>query len=190
VLVGLTGGVGSGKSAALDAFARQGCATLSSDAVVRELYATRAVRDAVVDRLGAQALAPDGSVDRGRLAAVAFEDPAVLRFLERLLHPLVADALAAAVAAAAEQGRALLVHEVPLLFEADLAGRYDVVVVVTASDAVRRRRAGERFARARHQLPEEQKARLANEVYVNDGTLEELEAWVGAVVRRLAAGAA
>ena len=106
LLLGLTGGIGSGKSAALAAFARCGCPTLSSDAVVHELYRTAPVRDAVVARLGAGVLGADGEVDRAALGAVAFADPEVLRFLEGLLHPLVADELERWRAAQAAPGRA------------------------------------------------------------------------------------
>jgi dephospho-CoA kinase len=188
VLLGLTGGIGAGKSTALAAFAKLGCPTLSSDAVVHELYATREVREAVVDLFGVEVLAPDGEVERGRVAARAFADPAVLRSLERLMHPLVARRVGEFRAAADAAGAPLCVHEVPLLFEAGLADRYDLVVLVTAPDELRRARDPRRFAaRAAHQLSENEKRLLADEVYVNDGTRAELEAWVEALVRRLLA---
>ncbi|MDX6542339.1 MAG: dephospho-CoA kinase, partial [Gaiellales bacterium] len=83
---------------------------------------------------------------------------------------------------------AVLVHEVPLLYEANLADRYDAVVLITAPDAVRRARAPERFdERAAAQLPEAQKVARAEYVYVNDGTLADLERWVADLVARLRA---
>jgi dephospho-CoA kinase len=189
VLLGLTGGIGAGKSTALDAFARQGCPTLSSDAIVRDLYREPDVRTAVVERFGADVLGADGEVARAAVAARVFSDEIARRWLERLLHPRVAVALEV-WRAEREQAdpAALLVHEVPLLYEAGLAGRYDGVVVITAPDDVRRARSPERFdERAGAQLPEAQKVARADYVYVNDGTAEDLERWVADLVARLRA---
>jgi dephospho-CoA kinase len=189
LLLGLTGGIGSGKSAALEAFGRHGAVTLSSDAVVHELYRRQDVREAVAARFGAQILDGAGEVDRGRLGAAVFADPDGLRFLEGLLHPLVSEELAGVTRSATERGERLVVHEVPLLFEAGLEGRYDLVLLVTAPDDVRRARVGERFdQRASSQLPEADKRARAGLVYDNDGTPEELDAWVAALVERLTAG--
>ena len=184
LLIGLTGGIGAGKSAALDAFARHGAATLSSDAVVHELYTRPQVRDAVVERLGPEVLDSHGEVDRSRVAAQVFGRPERLRSLEGLLHPLVADELAR-WRDEHEGDASLLVHEVPLLFEAGLEDRYDRVVVVTAPDEQRRQRSPEWERRSAHQLPEDEKRRRADEVYENTGSLEDLDAWVAALVRRL-----
>jgi dephospho-CoA kinase len=186
-LVGLTGGIASGKSTALAAFARQGAATLSSDAVVHELYRRPAVREAAAALLGSEIVGPDGEVDRRRVAARVFADPPALRALEELLHPLVAAELERWRGEAEAAGARLLVHEVPLLFEAGLEDRYDRVLLVTAPEAVRRARAGERYrARSAHQLPEEEKRARADEVYENAGSQAELEAWVASVAERLA----
>ena len=186
LLVGLTGGIGSGKSEALAAFARHGAAILSSDAVVHDLYRRPEVKEAVAARFGAEVLADGGEVDRSRLGAAAFAERDGLRFLEGLLHPLVADELVRSTAAASERGDALVVHEVPLLFEGGLEGRYDLVVLVTAPDELRRARAGARFdQRSSSQLPEGDKRARAGVVYVNDGSLDELDAFVAALVGRL-----
>jgi dephospho-CoA kinase len=189
VLLGLTGGIGAGKSTALAAFGRQGCPTLSSDAVVHGLYRDAAVRATVVERFGPGVLDDDGAISRPAVAARVFSDDIARRWLERLLHPLVADEL--------ERWRgeqealdpaAVLVHEVPLLYEAGAADRYDAVVLITAPDDVRRARSPERFdERASAQLPEAQKVARAQHVYVNDGTPEELERWVAALVARIRA---
>jgi dephospho-CoA kinase len=189
VLLGLTGGIGAGKSTALAAFGRQGCPTLSSDAVVHGLYRDADVRAAVVERFGPGILGDDGEVSRPAVAARVFSDDIARRWLERLLHPLVAAAL--------ERWRgeqetlhpgAVLVHEVPLLYEANLADRYDAVVLITAPDEIRRARSPERFdERAAAQLPEAQKVARAQHVYVNDGTPAELERWVADLVARLRA---
>jgi dephospho-CoA kinase len=187
VLLGLTGGIGAGKSTALAAFARLGCPTLSSDETVHGLYLEPEVRAAVAERFGPAVLGEDGEVVRSALAARVFAHEADRRWLERLLHPRVAAALERwrGEQEAAHPG-ALLVHEVPLLYEAGLADRYDAVVLITAPGDVRRARRPEHFdERAAAQLPEGEKAARADHVYVNDGTPEELERWVADLVERL-----
>ena len=92
--VGLTGGMGAGKSEALAALERLGAATLSTDAVVREILATDEARDAVVARLGAE-VAPDGRIDRGAVAEAVFADPAAREWLEGYLWPRVGERIAA-----------------------------------------------------------------------------------------------
>jgi dephospho-CoA kinase len=157
--------------------------------VVHDLYLRRDVRDAVVDRLGPGILGTDGEVDRGALGAIAFSDPVVLRFLEELLHPLVGAEAERFRAAAAASGAAVAVQEVPLLFEGGGGDRYDRTVLISASDAIRRGRGdAERFdRRAPHQMPEAEKRELADEVYVNEGDVAALDAWVQDLVRRLSA---
>jgi dephospho-CoA kinase len=187
MLLGLTGGIASGKSTALRAFARLGVPTLSSDEIVHDLYRTAAVRDEVVALLGRRVLGPDGAVDRSRVAERAFADPEILGALERLLHPLVTRELERWRATQEAGGPALLVHEVPLLFEAGLQSRYDATVLVTAPDDVRAARDPDRFAERRpSQMSEESKASLATYVYVNTGTPQQLEDWVRELVRGLA----
>ena len=189
MLLGLTGGIGAGKSTALAAFARLGCPALSSDAIVHGLYLEPEVRAAVVERFGPSVLGDDGVVTRAAVAARVFSDDIARRWLERLLHPRVAAALEIWRAEQeALDPEALLVHEVPLLYEAGLAGRYDGVVLITAPDEVRRARSPERFdERAATQMPEAQKAARADHVYVNDGTPADLERWVADLVAHLRA---
>jgi dephospho-CoA kinase len=187
ILLGLTGGIAAGKSTALGAFARAGCPVLSSDAVVHELYRRPEIRDAVVDRLGARVLDSEGTVDRGALAAIAFADPDVLAFLEQLLHPLVERERERFREAAAGSGARVAVQEVPLLFERGSADRYDRTVLITAPEELRRARDPRVALRQAHQMPEDEKRALADEVYVNDGPVEALEAWVAALVERLSA---
>jgi dephospho-CoA kinase len=187
VLLGLTGGIGAGKSTALAAFEQLGCPTLSSDAVVHALYRQPDVRSAVVERFGPEVLATDGEVARAALAARVFSDDIARRWLEQLLHPRVADALERwrREQEAADPG-SLLVHEVPLLYEAGLAERYDGVVLITAPDELRRARSPARFAeRAGAQLPEADKVARADYVYFNDGTPADLQRWVADLVARL-----
>jgi dephospho-CoA kinase len=189
VLLGLTGGIGAGKSTALAAFEQLGCPTLSSDEIVRALYAEPAVRAAVAEHFGPEVLGEDGQVARPALAARVFADEEARRWLERLLHPLVAEALESwRREQETERPGALLVHEVPLLFEAGLADRYDAVVLITAPDELRRARVPERYdERAATQLPEADKVVRADHVYVNDGTPAELQRWVADLVSGLLA---
>jgi dephospho-CoA kinase len=187
VLLGLTGGIGAGKSTALAAFAQLGCPTLSSDEIVHALYRDPEVRAAVAEHFGSGVLGDDGEVARSALARRVFADDGDRRWLEGLLHPRVAAALGRwrEQQEAAHPG-ALLVHEVPLLYEAGLADRYDAVVLITAPDEVRRARRPEHFdERAAAQLPEGDKAARADHVYVNAGTPAELERWVAGLVERL-----
>jgi dephospho-CoA kinase len=189
--VGLTGGLGAGKSTALAALRDLGAATLSTDAVVHELYASDAVRDAVVERWGAQ-VAPDGIVDRSVVAAHAFADPGERAWLESLLWPLVGARVAAwreEVAAQAPPPPAAIV-ETPLLFEAGLDGMYDATIAVIAPEDVRAERAAARGhhavdERAARQLTQEEKAQRATFVLVNEGTIADMENELSSILAKL-----
>ncbi len=189
--VGLTGGLGAGKSTALEVLERLGAATLSTDAVVHELYATPDLRDAVVARWGTD-VAPDGVVDRAAIAAHAFATPQERAWLEGEIWPRVAARIAAwrDEIAAREPPPAAAVVETPLLFEAGMEGSYDATIAVIADEAVRARRAGQRGhvgvdTRAARQLPQEEKARRATYTVHNSGTLEELEGELSGVLASL-----
>ncbi len=189
--VGLTGGLGAGKSTALEALRRLGAETISSDAVVHELYAGDELRDAVVARWGAE-VAPGGVVDRAAVAEHAFAGEDERRWLEQQIWPLVGARVAAWLehARAANPPPPAAVVEVPLLFEAGLEGIYDATIAVLAGEAVRAERAGARghaavSERDARQLPQDEKARRATYVVRNDGTVEELEAQLSAVLAKL-----
>lgn len=188
VVVGLTGGIGAGKSEALAAFSRRGAATLSSDAVVRELYERPGVRASVREAFGDAVFAADGAVDRAALGRLVFADPDRLAQLERLLLPLLFEEFAAWRDRELAAGATLLVHEAPTLFEAGASDRYDVVVTVTAPADVRERRRPGAAERMRHQLPEDEKAARSDIVYVNSGSLADLDRWVGDLAARLSGG--
>lgn len=147
------------------------------------LYAQGDVVSLVSERFGPSVVAADGSIDRRALGAQALADPDGLGFLETVVFPRIADARAGWIRdRRAERRWPLLVVEVPLLFEAGLAGEFDAVLVVTASDAVRRARVaarGQDFAAlAGRQWPEDRKVAAADRVYRNDGDLDALQAWV------------
>jgi dephospho-CoA kinase len=198
--VGLTGGMGAGKSTALAALERLGAAVQSSDALVHELYETdEGLRRAVVERWG-ETVAPAGVVDRAALAERAFASDAERKWLEGLLWPLVrarvaawlADVRAATPVRGADgvtRPRAAVV-EVPLLFEAGLASIYDATIAVVTEESVRRRRAERRGhalvdERTARQLSQEQKAAQATFVVINDGSERDLERELSSVLEKL-----
>ena len=190
--VGLTGGMGAGKSTALEALRELGAQVLSTDVVVHELYRDARVRDAVVQRWGAE-VAPDGVVDRAAVAARAFaggeEDR---RWLESLLWPLVGARMAAwleSVRALRPAPRAAVV-EVPLLFEAGMESGFDATIAVIARESTRRERAAGRGhaladERAARQLSQEEKAQRATFVVHNDGSQAELRRELADVLGKL-----
>ena len=177
VTVALTGGIAAGKSEALAAFARHGAATASADATVHDLLAGNdEVRRAIRERWNLDA------DDRAQLAEIAFADPAELEWLEQLLHPHVRREQLAWLE---RVDGALAVVEIPLLYETGGEERFDKVVVVTAPRAVREGRRGPFADREARLLPDDEKVRRADFAYVNDGTLEELDAFVAGVVDTL-----
>lgn len=189
--VGLTGGLGAGKSTALAALDRLGAATISSDAVVHELYEGELLRDAVLERWGPE-VAPGGVVDRSAVAQRAFADPQDRQWLEGQVWPLVG----ARVADWLEQARSAdpapraAVVEVPLLFEAGLERAYDATIAVISEESIRAERAAARGhalvdERAARQLSQEEKAGRATFVVHNDGTKEDLEHRLSAVLDKL-----
>jgi dephospho-CoA kinase len=189
VSVAITGGIGAGKSEALEAFARHGAATKSSDEIVHQLLREDPeIRRELVERFGTEVIGADGA-DRAAIARVVFNDPAELDWLEELLHPRVVREHAAWQEGLARSPRAprVTVTEVPLLYETGGDTRFDVVVVITASPQVRESRRPVADSREDRLLPEEQKVRLADYAYVNDGTLEELDAFVADVMAQLTA---
>jgi dephospho-CoA kinase len=190
VAVAITGGIGAGKSEALRAFARHGAAVLSSDDVVHRLLREDAeVRRAVVAELGREVLDAEGAIDRKALAQLVFGDPERLARLERILHPRVARESARwqEELARLPNPPRVSVTEVPLLYEVGADTRFDAVVVVTAASDVRSARSPHATSeRAARLLPEEEKVARADFVYVNDGSLADLDAFVAEVLTRLA----
>ena len=181
MFVGLTGGLGAGKSTVLDIFEALGAATLSTDRVVHELYETPDVLAAIRARWGDRVVA-DGAVDRAAVAHRAFADPAERVWLEGLLWPLVAARVLAfreAVLASRPPPPAGVV-ETPLLFEAGMDRAYDATIAVIADDELRSQRASARGQeslpeRELRQLSQEEKARRATYVIRNSGSLADLE---------------
>ncbi len=189
--IGLTGGIGAGKSEALAAFERAGAATLSTDRVAHDLLDRDDVRELLVERWGAD-VAPGGAIDRDRVAEIVFEQPDELRWLESQTHPRVGEAVLEwrrQLGTEVEVG----VVEVPLLFEAGMDDAFDATVAVIADDEIRERRLADRGqpgleGREQRQLDQGEKARRADHVIRNDGTLEDLEGEVRRVAAEVAVG--
>ncbi|WUD75949.1 dephospho-CoA kinase [Streptomyces sp. NBC_00510] len=192
VKVGLTGGIGAGKSEVSRLLASYGAVLVDADRIAREVVepGTPGLA-AVVAEFGEGVLAAGGALDRPKLGAIVFSDPERLRALNAIVHPLVRDRSAALEQAAGPD--AVVVHDVPLLAENALAPLYDLVVVVDAAPEtqldrlVRLRGMAEEDARARMaaQATREQRLAVADVVIDNDGPLEALEPQVRQVWEQL-----
>jgi dephospho-CoA kinase len=192
LIVGLTGGIGAGKSEVTGLFASYGAMVVDADLIAREVVApgTEGLA-AVAEEFGPDVLRADGTLDRPKLGALVFADEDRRRALNAIVHPLVARRSAELQQAAGPD--AIVVHDVPLLTENGLAPRYDLVVVVDASPAtqlerlLRLRGMTEDEARARMsaQATREQRLAVADLVIDNDGPLDALEPQVRQVWQRL-----
>jgi dephospho-CoA kinase len=188
VQIGLTGGIGSGKSTAAARFAELGALLIDADTLAREVVepGTGGLA-AVVAEFGEQVLDGDGRLDRPALARVVFGDEAARERLNAIVHPRVR-ARAAELIAAAPPGT-VVVQDVPLLVETGQAGAYDLVVVVEAPEELRVQRlardrgmsAEEARARMASQATDEQRRAVADVVLINDGTPDQLRAKVDAL---------
>jgi len=184
LVVGLTGGIATGKSTAAQMLEERGVAVLDADVLVRELQVPGTeVHRAILAAFGPEFLAPDGTLDREKLGARVFADPAARRALEAIVHPAVTAEIARRVEALRRGGRTrLCVLEAALLVEGGPRGIVDRLVVITAPEAEQvarlRAKAGlteeEASRRVRAQLPSALKARHADYILVNDGDLASL----------------
>ena len=191
MILGLTGGLGCGKSTAARLFEQRGFRRLDTDALVREqLLASAPVQAQLRAHFGAALFKPDGAVDRPALAARVFADAAELRWLEQIIHPLVYAEWRRALAA--EPGVPWVI-EVPLLFEQALENWFDFTVCVACAEAeqlvrleqrgLNRALAGQRISQ---QWPLARKIELADFVLWNDGSAEFLEEQIGLLAGALA----
>ena len=189
IAVAITGGIGAGKSTVLAAFRAHGAATVSSDEIVHHLLRSDLdVRAALVERLGAGILDEDGIPDRAAIAAIVFDDPEALAFLEGLLHPLVSREYLTwrEQLGDLDEPPRVCVTEVPLLYESGGETRFDRVVVVTAPRQLReQRRHTPQDNRDARLLDDAEKVARADFHYVNTGSFEDLEAWVEGVITEL-----
>ncbi len=193
LFVGLTGGLGSGKSEALAAAGRLGAAVLSSDMVVHDLLGTEEVREMLHERWGDRVVS-DGAVNRMAVAEIVFGDPAELSWLEGALFPLVGVQIGEWRAGLEEAGEVdVAVVEVPLLFEAEIESLFDATIAVVADEALRAERAAARGhenveGREGRQLTQDEKVARADHVVRNDGSLEELEVAMADVLNEIRSG--
>ena len=182
-MIGVTGGIGSGKSEVARVLAGCGAVLVDADEVAREVVApgSRGLAE-VLAVFGEDMSRPDGSLDRERLGQAVFADPSLRRRLNDIVHPLIAQRTAQLIAAVPPD--AVVVHDVPLLVENDLVDRYDLVVVVEAPVAARMARLAARagltendaLQRMAAQADDASRREVADVVIINDGTLEGLHA--------------
>lgn len=194
-LVGLTGSIATGKSTAARFFAEAGARLLDADQLARDVVAPgRPALDDIRREFGEAALRADGTLDREFLGARVFSDGDARRRLNAIVHPRVAEAAQAALAAIRSvDPDALVVYDAPLLFETGMQGRFDAVVVVYVPRSEQKRRLMERDglsaqgadARMAAQMDIEEKAKRADHVLVNTAGLEELREQVIALVGQL-----
>jgi dephospho-CoA kinase len=192
-VIGLTGNIATGKSEVGRILEGLGARLIDADEVAHEVMRPGAPAfQAVVEAFGRQILADDGSVDRGRLGAIVFRDPGALRRLEQVVHPATVARVEKLIAAAREP---VVVVEAIKLIEAGMHRDYDELWVVTAPRSLQIRRLveqrglseGEAALRVDAQPPQQEKAALADRLFVNDGSLDELEKNVREAWREIAA---
>jgi len=198
LLVGLTGGIGSGKTTVARMLEACGAVVFDADLLARDAIAVGTPgRERVLERFGPNVLAPGGDIDRDALAAVVFADPAARRDLEAIVHPEIRR-LFAEGAEAYEDTDAVVVFSAPLLVETGMHTAFEVLVVVSAPtetqvDRLLRGRGMSESAirqRIEAQLPLEEKAAVADVLIDNEGTLEELEGQIDRVWAELRSRAA
>ncbi len=191
MIIGLTGGMGCGKTTAARFFEEGGFRSIDADAIVHDLLANdRKVRDAIKDRFGSGVLDENGTVDRRRLGALVFTDSAALRWLEELLHPLVGLRWREEIARCGDDS---WVVQIPLLFEKKLEQSFDFTVCVGTSATTQCRRLlkkglseKEIARRISRQLPLDEKTARADFFLLNDGSLPFLREQVQCLIGQLA----
>ncbi len=198
LVVGLTGGICSGKSTVAAMFERLGAIVIDADRVAHELQVPgQPLFQAIVSAFGRQIVGEDGRIDRRRLGAIVFSDPKARARLEEILHPAIVEECERRIQQARASGAAVCLLDAALLIESGRHARFDGMVLVEASEAVQLERLMARMGlsreeamqRIRSQVPLEEKRRHAKFVIENGGSLEETERQVGAVWKQLFAEA-
>jgi len=197
IVAGLTGGIATGKSTVAAVFEAAGARLIDADRIARDVVrkGTSAYRD-IVAHFGKDVVCGDGEIDRRRLAAIVFNDPAAQRALEDIVHPQVKREVDRRVDLIRRQApEALVILDIPLLFEAGMQGGLDAVIVVYAPERLQLERLmardglteSEALARIRAQMPIESKKALATRVIDNSGSREQTREQALEVYRQLAA---
>ncbi|HWQ69877.1 MAG TPA: dephospho-CoA kinase [Patescibacteria group bacterium] len=196
VVVGLTGGICSGKSTITAMFQRLGATVIDADQVARELVEPgQPLFEAVASTFGREVVGADGRIDRRRLGAIVFADPEARRRLEALLHPAIIEECERRIRQAEVSGAAACLVDAALLIESGWHARCDAVILVEASEVVQLDRLvmlrglnrDDAMQRIRSQMPQHEKRRYAHYVIENDGPLDETERQVKVVWEQLCA---
>jgi dephospho-CoA kinase len=192
-VVGLTGGIGTGKSTVAQMFAARGVPVIDADALAREVVAPGGAAHADVAAAWPEVIGADGTVDRKRLGKIVFDDPAARKKLEGFTHPRIQAVADARMAGLADAGERLALYEATLLVESGRWRDFDGLIVVAASPETQIARAtardglspAEAEARIKAQMSTEEKLKVASEVIDNDGALPATEAQVDVLLAKL-----
>ncbi len=180
--VGLTGGIGAGKSTVADLFSKKGAVVIRSDELARQVIEPQTPGfQQVIDRFGKDIVNSEGYIDRAKLAQIVFQDDAALKDLENIVHPLVRSKTNELVNQ--HTAETIIVNEIPLLLEKKMESLFDFLVIVISSEKNRLERLAHRgltaeqaTARMAKQVSDEQRKAAADFLIVNDGNLDQLEA--------------
>ena len=180
--VGLTGGIGAGKSTVADLFSQKGAVVIRSDELARQVIEPQTPGfEQVVARFGKEFVNSEGYIDRAKLAQVVFHDDAALKDLENIIHPLVRNKTNQIIEQ--QTAETIIVNEIPLLLEKKMESLFDFLVIVISSEKTRLERLTQRglkkdqvIARMAKQVCDEDRKAAADFLIVNDGNLDQLEA--------------
>ena len=180
--VGLTGGIGAGKSTVADLFSQKGAVVIRSDELARQVIEPQTPGfQQVIDRFGEDFVNSEGYIDRAKLAQIVFQDDAALKDLENIVHPLVRSRTNQIIDQ--HTSETIIVNEIPLLLEKKMESLFDFLVIVISSEKNRLERLSQRgltaeqaTARMAKQVSDDERKAAADFLIVNDGNLDQLEA--------------
>lgn len=180
--VGLTGGIGAGKSTVADLFSQKGAVVIRSDELARQVIEPQTPGfQQVIDRFGKDFVNSEGYIDRAKLAQIVFQDDAALKDLEKIVHPLVRSKTNQIIDQ--HTSETIIVNEIPLLLEKKMESLFDFLVIVISSEKNRLERLSQRgltteqaTARMSKQVSDDERKAAADFLIVNDGNLDQLEA--------------
>ena len=179
--VGLTGGIGAGKSTVADLFSQKGAVVIRSDELARQVIEPQTPGfQQVIDRFGKEFVNSEGYIDRAKLAQIVFQDDAALKDLENIVHPLVRSKTNQIIDQ--HTSETIIVNEIPLLLEKKMESLFDFLVIVISSEKNRLERLSQRgltaeqaSARMSKQVTDDERKAAADFLIVNDGNLDQLE---------------